>query len=217
MLSSGVRNLGKLIGSWTLALGFSAFVIANFEEIRTRLGLTLTAEDLGVARQQPDAARVVEPEIRTVVRYVEREVDPDAAAERQRKRRPAAAEDLFRYSVSLERGSDGHFRADAEINGRSIGVLVDTGATLVALSYEDAARAGVSVNPADFKHVSNTANGQARFARATLDHVRIGNIVVRNVPAAVSEPGRLGVTLLGMSFLSQVRMEMRHGRLLLEQ
>ena len=217
MLSSGVRNLGKLIGGWTLALGFSAFAIANIEEIRTRLGLTLTAEDLGVARHEAEAREVPEPEVREVVRYVEREPDPRAMAERPRGRKPARDEDLFRYSVTLDRGRDGHFRAGAEINGRSIDVLVDTGATLVAMSYEDAARAGVAVHPGDFKYVSSTANGQARFARATLDQVRIGNIVVRNVPAAVSEPGRLGVTLLGMSFLSQVRMEMRHGRLRLEQ
>jgi aspartyl protease family protein len=50
-----------------------------------------------------------------------------------------------------------------------------------------------------------------------LDQVRIGNVVVRNVPAAVSEPGRLGITLLGMSFLGQLRMEMKNGRLILEQ
>jgi aspartyl protease family protein len=119
--------------------------------------------------------------------------------------------------VSLQRDRDGHFRADAEINGRSVGVLVDTGATLVAMSYEDAVTAGISVRSGDFRYVSNTANGQARFARVTLDQVKIGSVVVRNVPAAVSEPGRLGTTLLGMSFLGQLRVEMKNGRLMLEQ
>jgi len=217
MLSSGVRNLAKLVGGWTVAIALVAFTVANFEEIRTRLGLKLTPEDFGVAERVSKAPEAAEPEVRTIVRYVER--DPQRRTEDRsgHRSRSARDEDLFRSTVSLARGSDGHFRTSAEINGRSIGVLVDTGATLVAMSYEDAATAGISVGSGDFRYVSNTANGQARFARVTLDQVRIGNVVVRNVPAAVSEPGRLGITLLGMSFLGQLRMEMKNGRLILEQ
>jgi aspartyl protease family protein len=217
MLSSGVRNLAKLVGGWTVAIGLVAFTAANFEEIRTGLGIKLTPEDFGVAEHVRAPPQTPEPEVRTVVRYIERDPQPRAENRSRNRSRSARDEDLFRSAVSLERGSDGHFRADAEINGRSIGVLVDTGATLVAMSYEDAASAGISVGAGDFRYVSNTANGQARFARVTLDQVRIGNVVVRNVPAAVSEPGRLGITLLGMSFLGQLRMEMKNGRLILEQ
>jgi aspartyl protease family protein len=217
MLSSGVKNLAKLVGGWTVAIGLVAVTAANFEEIRARLGLRLTPEDFGVAGRASGAPQAPEPEVRTIVRYVERDPLPKMDGRSRNHSRSARDEDLFRSTVSLERGSDGHFRTSAEINGRSIGVLVDTGATLVAMSYEDAATAGISVGSGDFRYVSNTANGQARFARVTLDQVRIGNVVVRNVPAAVSEPGRLGITLLGMSFLGQLRMEMKNGRLILEQ
>lgn len=217
MLSSGVRNLGKLIGGWTLALGLIAFAVANFDGIRTQLGLQLTAEDLGVAARETDLEQDLGPGGRATIRDVARAPEPRPAPGRSATSQRPRDEDLFRRAVYLDRGSDGHFRADAEINGRSTGVLVDTGATLVAMSYEDAAAAGISVGASDFRYVSNTANGQARFARVTLAQVRIGSVVVRNVPAAVSEPGRLGVTLLGMSFLNHLRVEMKNGRLVLEQ
>lgn len=213
MLSSGVRNLGKLIGGWTLAFGLAAVAIANFDEIRTHLGLTFTAKDFGHSARAP----VPEPEVRTIIRYVERQPDERDAPRRVLAQRSATEVDLFQRAVALPRGSDGHFRANAEINGRHVETLVDTGATLVAMSYEDAAAIGISVGSADYRYVSNTANGQARFARVTLDEVRIGSVVVRNVPAAVSEPGKLGTTLLGMSFLGQLRVEMKGGRLVLEQ
>lgn len=217
MVSSGVRNLVKLVGGWTFAFGLFAFMVTHFEQIRTHLGLTFTPQDFGMSAPAAPPAPAAQPDDRLPPDYDERKAERPVATRRERARPRARDEDLFRYSASLQRGPDGHFRADAEINGRSIDVLVDTGATLVAMSYEDAVRAGISVGSGDFRFVSNTANGQARFARVTLESVRVGNIVVRNVPAAVSEPGRLGVTLLGMSFLGQLRMEMKNGRLVLEQ
>ncbi len=213
MLSSGTRNLAKLVGSWALALSVGVYALVNMEDIRNQLGLRLTPEDLGMtADARP------EPEVRTVIEYVER---PTGQRDGDRRRQPAGAAnrggELFKLSVSLPRSRDGHFHADAQINGRSVPVLVDTGATLVAMSYEDAQSAGISVRPDEFRYISNTANGQARFARVTLDNVRIGNVSVNNVAAAVSQPGKLSTTLLGMSFLGQLRLEMKDGLLILEQ
>src|SRR5690606_37413739 len=173
MLSSGVRNLGKLLAGWAVVLGFAAFAITHFDEIRARLGLKMTAEDFGIAEAAREAQQAPEPQVRTIVKYVEREPTVRPASGGDGRRGRAQDEDLFGRTVSLERGRDGHFRANAEINGRSVGVLVDTGATLVAMSYEDAAAAGISVGAGDFRYVSNTANGQACFARVTLDQVRI--------------------------------------------
>lgn len=216
MVSSGVKNLVKLIGGWGLAFGLAAVTIVHFDEIRTALGLKLNPEDFGVVAEER-----AEPEVRTIIKYVDREPGsaPGQRSERRGSLSPASRpeEPLFNQSVQLPRGRDGHFHANASINGRTIPVLVDTGATLVALSYEDAQAAGVSVNAGDFRYVSQTANGQARFARVTLDQVRIGNVSVRNVEAAVSQPGKLGTTLLGMSFLGQLRMEMKGALLVLEQ
>jgi aspartyl protease family protein len=121
-------------------------------------------------------------------------------------------------TIELQAGRNGHFNTQAEVNGRPIEVMVDTGATLVALSYEDAERAGIYLNNSDFSRAVSTANGVARVAPVTLDRVSIGDITVRNVPAAVAEPGRLKTSLLGMTFLSRLsRFDMRSGVLVLEE
>ncbi len=119
--------------------------------------------------------------------------------------------------VELTAGDYGHYKADARINGRAIDVLVDTGASFVALTYEDAEQAGIFVTEADFKYKSRTANGYARIAIVDIDRISIDDIEVRTVRASVHEPGMLHVTLLGMSFLSKLeRAEMRNGRMILE-
>ncbi len=121
-------------------------------------------------------------------------------------------------TVEIKAGAHGHFQASAEINGRPVDVLVDSGASIVALTYDDARRAGVYVRDSDYTQRVSTANGLARVAPVLLDRVSLGNVTVRNVPAAVSEPGSLGVTLLGMSFLSRLsRVDMRAGVLVLEE
>jgi len=118
--------------------------------------------------------------------------------------------------VELRADAQGHFNSEIEVNGRPVSAMVDTGATMVAMSYEDAERSGIRLSPQDFTHHVRTANGSARVASVTLDRVRIGDIEVRNVPATVSEPRRLTGTLLGMSFLGRLsRLEMRAGTLIL--
>lgn len=114
----------------------------------------------------------------------------------------------------LKADSDGHYYARAEVNGRPLDVMVDTGASMVALTYEDAERAGLHLRQSDFTARVSTANGYAAVAPVTLDRVSIGRITVRGVRAAVSEPGRLDKTLLGMSFLSRLeRVDIGSGRL----
>jgi aspartyl protease family protein len=96
--------------------------------------------------------------------------------------------------------------------------MVDTGATSVALTWEDARAAGVHVREADFRVPVNTANGVSHVALVSLDTISIGDIEVRNVQAVVARPGQLNVTLLGMSFLKQLsRFEMRGRELILAQ
>jgi aspartyl protease family protein len=113
----------------------------------------------------------------------------------------------------------GQFSTDVEVNGSRISkMLVDTGATLVALSYEDAAAAGLFPAPADYKYQVSTANGVAHVARAKLVDVRIGNIVVHDVEAVVGERGALSGSLLGMAFLSKLsRFSVESGALVLKQ
>jgi aspartyl protease family protein len=120
--------------------------------------------------------------------------------------------------VELRAGAYGHFHTSAEINGRSVKVMVDSGASIVALTYEDASSVGLYVRNSDFTHTVSTANGMARVAPVTLDRVSIGDITVRSVPGAVMEQGKLGTTLLGMSFLNRLqRVDMRSGTLVLQE
>jgi aspartyl protease family protein len=121
-------------------------------------------------------------------------------------------------TVQIKAGAHGHYFARAEINGRPIDVLVDSGASIVALTYDDARRAGVHVRDGDYTQRVTTANGLARVAPVVLDRVSIGGIIVRNVPAAVTEPGSLTTSLLGMSFLGRLqRVDMRAGTLVLQE
>lgn len=120
--------------------------------------------------------------------------------------------------VTLNADDNGHFAVEAEINGRSVEVMVDTGATLVALTYEDAERAGIFLRPSDFTHFVSTANGRAKVAPITIERLSIGPITVRNIQGAVSERGKMRQTLLGMSFLGRLsRVDMRAGTLVLHE
>jgi len=121
-----------------------------------------------------------------------------------------------RVVLKPERG--GHFLTEARINNRAVKVLVDTGATVIALTAEDARKIGVRPKRGDYTYPVRTANGTAYAARIELKEVRIGAIKVRNVPALVSQPGSLGVTLLGMAFLKRLKsVAMADGQLVLVQ
>ncbi|MEO0428707.1 MAG: TIGR02281 family clan AA aspartic protease [Pseudomonadota bacterium] len=104
----------------------------------------------------------------------------------------------------LERAWDGHYRADTVVNGRTMTLMVDTGATMVVLPYEQVSTIGIDPTALDFHMPVMTANGKSTVAPITIREIRVGNIVVRDVQAAVAHPGRLQMGLLGMSFLDQL-------------
>jgi aspartyl protease family protein len=106
--------------------------------------------------------------------------------------------------TELKAGDMGHYVINARINKSDIQVMVDTGASVVALSYEDAQSAGLRPNTLDYDVPVNTANGSVKAARAKLDRVEIDNIHVDGVDALVLPKGALNGTLLGMSFLSRL-------------
>jgi aspartyl protease family protein len=106
----------------------------------------------------------------------------------------------------------GHVILNAVVNGAPVSFLVDTGATLVTLTPEDAHAAGISPGQLVFNRRVHTANGPARMAPVTLREVRIDQLSIYDVPAAVLQ--NLNVSLLGMSFLARLRSyEMRDGKL----
>jgi aspartyl protease family protein len=99
---------------------------------------------------------------------------------------------------------DGHFMVEAEVEGRAVLFLVDTGASDVVLTEKDARRIGIHVGERDFTRRYQTAGGTVRGAPVVLDSVAIGPIDLRNVEASVAEGEHLGVSLLGMSFLGRL-------------
>lgn len=107
-------------------------------------------------------------------------------------------------TADVPRHWDGHFRAAATVNGRNIDMLVDTGASLVLLTYEDALLAGVDTGALDFNVPILTANGRSHVATLELDQINIGGVMVEGVEAAVAERGQLHASLLGMSFLGEI-------------
>ena len=120
--------------------------------------------------------------------------------------------------VHLRAADNGHFFSEADINGRTVNVVVDTGATGVSLTYDDARDIGLRLTDADFTMESQTANGTAKIAPIMLDKVQIGDIEVRDVEAFVAEPGKLFQTLLGMSFLKRLsHIDIRGHELVLAQ
>src|SRR4051812_45180267 len=116
--------------------------------------------------------------------------------------------------VDLPVGRNGHFQANVEIDGRTIPMLVDTGASYVALSAEDADRLGVITRPSDYTMTMYTANGAAKAAPVRLHAVHVDTLSVYDVDAIVAQPGAMRGSLLGMSFLRRLtRFEAQPDRL----
>ena len=107
--------------------------------------------------------------------------------------------------TELKSGSNGHFLATAAINGNKVRVMVDTGASAVALSYEDAEQVGLKPRSLEYTVDIATANGLAKAAPVTLRKVEIDGVRVSDVQGIVLQKGALNGTLLGMSFLSKLR------------
>lgn len=117
--------------------------------------------------------------------------------------------------VELQRDLDGHYYVTAEVNGRPVDFVIDTGATLIVLTQDDAARVGLDTNDLAFVGRSNTANGMVTTAPVRLDSFVIGPIEDRGIAASVNG-GELDQSLLGMSYLERfTSVEIRNGRLIL--
>jgi aspartyl protease family protein len=111
--------------------------------------------------------------------------------------------------------AQGHVYIDALVNGVPVHFLVDTGATLVSLTLNDARAAGIDPSTLAFTVRTSTANGPSAGARVTLQDVQIGQMPVYDVSALVHR--NLGISLLGQSFLTRLRSyNMQNGQLTLD-
>ena len=117
--------------------------------------------------------------------------------------------------IVLSAGSGGHFITPGAINGRAVQFLVDTGATSVSIGMADAERLGIDYRKGQLARGS-TANGIVTVYRVKLDSVRVGDVEVSNVDAAIV-PTDTGQVLLGNSFLDRFQMTRFNDQLVLER
>jgi aspartyl protease family protein len=102
--------------------------------------------------------------------------------------------------ITLPRQSDGHFYARLDVNGQPITFMVDTGASQVVLTQDDAQQAGIDTDALRYLGQASTANGVVRTAQVTLGQVTLSDVTLADVPAVVNE-GQMDGSLLGMTYL----------------
>ena len=108
-------------------------------------------------------------------------------------------------TVEVARTSAGDFAITAQINGARVHMVLDTGASSVVLTQDDARTAGLPIDLLSYTASIDTANGRTRAAPVTLDRIAVGGLEERSVEALVVQPGQLHTSLLGMSFLNRLQ------------
>jgi aspartyl protease family protein len=155
-----------------------------------------------------------------VSRFIVPEMQPATAPEPPRPvTSPAAraAPAPAANAALLKLEDDGHYWASAEVDGRAVKFMVDTGASTVALTYNDALRIGLNPDQLDYSWRIRTAGGEVKGASVRLSAIRIGQVEVENIEAMVLRDG-LSQSLLGMTFLRELdSYEFRRGKLILRQ
>ncbi|MEM9707480.1 MAG: TIGR02281 family clan AA aspartic protease [Pseudomonadota bacterium] len=128
--------------------------------------------------------------------------------------RQAVFEDGSR--IEVPRSPDGHYHLTLRLNGAPVDFIVDTGASNLVLSTDDARRVGIDADALRYTGFANTANGTVRTADVRLNEVSLGGVEVRDFPASVNG-GDMSFSLLGMDYLELFdRIEISGGLLVLE-
>lgn len=119
--------------------------------------------------------------------------------------------------ITVPMSADGHFYLSLDLNGVPVRFVVDTGASEMVLSAQDAVRIGLSPDRLIYSGRAMTANGMVQTAPVRIETVALGGVVDQGVRAVVNQ-GELRDSLLGMSYLNRFsRLEIAQGRLLLER
>lgn len=127
---------------------------------------------------------------------------------------PAATSSAF--EVTLQRNSDRHFYAEAKVNGQPVRFLVDTGASEIALSENDARKVGIAVDPQKYEYIGQGASGMVRGQYVELNKVDLGGIQQNSAKAVVVQGA--DVSLLGQPFLENVdEIVIRKGEMVLRE
>lgn len=191
-------SLGYLAMAIVVAIGFSSLEGSDRPERRVA---TPTAKQSERAQGYLEGAGDLEGES-----DLEDERDPEDEADQE-------DEGDLEYVVAA--GPNGHYLIEALVNGTPVTFLIDTGASDVVLTLDDARRIGLEPRTLAFTQRFATANGEVRGAPVVLREIRIGQFRLFDVTASVNE-APLGVSLLGMSFLEQLSgYQVERGRLIL--
>jgi aspartyl protease family protein len=108
-------------------------------------------------------------------------------------------------TVEVARTNSGDFDISARVNGVRVPMVLDTGASSVVLTPQDAKAAGLPLEVLNYTVSIDTANGRTRAAQVTLDRLAVGGLEERSVEALIVQPGQLRTSLLGMSFLNRLQ------------
>jgi len=121
-------------------------------------------------------------------------------------------------TISIPRDGRGHFATEVRIDGQRIPFMIDTGASVVALTESSAARFGLRPARGEYRATVTTANGTVKGAPTRIAMLEVGGLIVRDVDAMVLPDEALSENLLGLSFLSRLkRFEYANGKMVLEQ
>ncbi len=108
-------------------------------------------------------------------------------------------------TVEVARTNSGDFDISARVNGVHVAMVLDTGASSVVLTQQDAKAIGLPLEVLNYTVSIDTANGRTRAAQVTLDRLAVGGLEERSVEALIVQPGQLRTSLLGMSFLNRLQ------------
>lgn len=125
-----------------------------------------------------------------------------------------SSQEVVGREVRIQMSDDGHFYAKVEVAGVKREMLIDSGATITALSTSTATAMALRVEKPVFPVLIQTANGQVSAQTATIAEMRLGNIVARDLPAVVA-PAFGDTDVLGMNFLSKLKSWRVEGRTLI--
>ncbi len=133
---------------------------------------------------------------------------PQQVAKVQHQPRPERTKPIQQATtygeVEIKAARNGNFYANADVNGTDVRVLIDTGASYVALTYRDAEALALDPLNLDYTITVHTANGVSQAAPVELEEITVAGITVNDVQAIVTRPGAMRTTLLGMTYLSRV-------------
>lgn len=199
------------LGFWLLtapALGLEARLLADGSAIVLIDG---RQHRLREGERSPEGVRLVSSTTRAAIVEYQGEQQTLTLSRRIASR----FEESERTQVRIASGAGGHYMTEGRINGHPVAMLVDTGATTVAMNRRTAERLGINYEAGEIVRVS-TASGFANAHQVTLERVAVGNLEQRQVAALVTDGDFPEIVLLGNSYLSAVEWRVDQGVLLLE-